>query len=198
MCIRDRLKAEQAFKQSHQKWLDAQAATREVRAQATQPAAKLGELEQRLFSDEIFDNHPVVSKVTALENMLVQEDEKTAEELKSDLRTLETNASATSERNNARTQRALVENTVLRREILAHISAGVRRTAAVDDATLAALPPALSLAAAPLALSAAPVAVEAPAESVGASWLRPGGAAGGAARDGGEEPRARRDAHPAS
>ena len=33
------------------------------------------------------------------------------------------------------------ENTVLRREILAHISAGVRRTAAVDDATLAALPP---------------------------------------------------------
>ncbi len=87
-----RLKAEQAFKQSHQKWLDAQAATREVRAQATQTAAKLGELEQRLFSDEIFDNHPVVSKVTALENMLIQEDEKTAEELKSDLRTLETNA----------------------------------------------------------------------------------------------------------
>lgn len=89
-----RLKAEQAFKQSHQKWLDAQAATREVRAQATQTAVKLGELEKRLFSDEIFDNHPVVSKVTALENMLMQEtqeDEKTAEELKSDLRTLETN-----------------------------------------------------------------------------------------------------------
>jgi len=40
-----RLKAEKAFKQSHQKWLDAQAATREVRAQAAATAAKLGELE---------------------------------------------------------------------------------------------------------------------------------------------------------
>ena len=91
-----RLKAEDAFKKSHQKWLDAQAATREVRAQATATAAKLGELEQKLFSEEIFENHPVVSKVTELENLLLQEtqNDTSAEELKSGLAKLETNTMA--------------------------------------------------------------------------------------------------------
>ena len=46
----------------------------------------------------------------------IRESERFLRDLREDVeRTLETNASATSERNNARTQRALVENTVLRR-----------------------------------------------------------------------------------
>ena len=46
----------------------------------------------------------------------IRESERFVRDLREDVeRTLETNASATSERNNARTQRALVENTVLRR-----------------------------------------------------------------------------------
>lgn len=92
-----RLKAEDAFKKSHQKWLGAQAATREVRAQAAATATKLGELEEKLFSEEIFENHPVVSKVTQLENLLLQEtqsDSSSAEELKSGLAKLETNTMA--------------------------------------------------------------------------------------------------------
>lgn len=89
-----RMKAEQAFKQSHQKWLDAQAATRQVRAQAAETAAKLVELEERLFREDIFDNHPVVSKVTELENLLMREteEEKTTEQLKSELARLEMNS----------------------------------------------------------------------------------------------------------
>ena len=91
-----RLKAEKAFKQSHQKWLDAQAATREVRAQAAATAAKLGELEERLFSEDIFDDHPVMNKVTQLENLLKQEarEDKTAEQLKSELTQLEMNTTS--------------------------------------------------------------------------------------------------------
>ena len=89
-----RIKAEQAFKQSHQKWLDAQAATRQVRAQATETATKLVELEERLFREDIFDNHPVVSKVTELENLVLRdvEEEKTADQLKKELARLEMNA----------------------------------------------------------------------------------------------------------
>ena len=46
----------------------------------------------------------------------IRESERFLRDLREDVeRTLETNASATSERDNARTQRALVENTVLRR-----------------------------------------------------------------------------------
>ena len=46
----------------------------------------------------------------------IRESERFVRDLREDVeRTLETNASATSERDNARTQRALVENTVLRR-----------------------------------------------------------------------------------
>ena len=84
-----RFKAETAFKQSHQKWLDAQAATREVRAQAAATAAKLGELEEKLFGDEIFSNHPVMNKVTELESLVLENE--TSKKLESNIAELEVN-----------------------------------------------------------------------------------------------------------
>jgi len=89
-----RFKAETAFKQSHQKWLDAQAATREVRAQATATANKLVELEEKLFSDEIFSNHPVLNKVSELESFLVKEtklENENSKKLENNIAALEVN-----------------------------------------------------------------------------------------------------------